>query len=281
MKLYPEDFEQGVQAFFHKQASDIFDLSGQAIFPRIESQTKWKFARANSHLRLSDGTHVYNFHLPDGEKHDADFPAVRAADIPLTQFQDAADGHGVAQVHRADPGSIYFTLQDGKSNPTYTIKHTGGDTWKVSPKKKTKVIHDVHPEEILKAAAELVKKGFNLPQAAYGLANSAVKQLGNAPHALKHLMMSPTNIDSKTMSAFGHNFNVPAPMVAAGLGLGAGAVYDQGRRMLYNTREENANESAGQRIARYAAPAALMGGLNYGENNMFPNYRVLNEAGLV
>lgn len=274
MKLYIEDFEAGVQSALLKAAEGLFDLGGSAIFPRIESQAKWRFARKDNHLRLSDGTNVYGFHLPHGEKHDEDFPAERIDDIPHTSFGEDVTGSGTAQIHRADPGSIYFTLQDGTANPTYTFRHQGGKSWKAIPKRKVEKVAFVDDKaEFLKGAMELMKQSNFFSE----MGDKAVRGVSDGINGALNGVMSASKIPELRTPDFIHQMtgatHIPSPLVAAGVGLGAGALYDQGKRHLYNSDEENEQESGKSRaILRYMLPAAGMAGLHAGEKTLWPNY---------
>jgi hypothetical protein len=97
-------------------------------FPHTTSQTTWHFSLGENFLHLSDGTHTYSFVGQLGLEN-AELKKVTA--VPLSDFYNDAKSRGKAQVHRSDPSSIHFTIQDGHENPTYTIKHEYGDVWKV------------------------------------------------------------------------------------------------------------------------------------------------------
>ncbi|HXB13382.1 MAG TPA: hypothetical protein VNZ45_15450, partial [Bacteroidia bacterium] len=120
-----------------KLGSDgIFDKAeGSSILPNIDSQSKWQFARTPGHIHLTDGMTVHVFYLPEGEKTE-DFPAHKVQDVPIIDFGKDHTSKGTAQVHRANPGLIYFTMQDGHANPTYTFKHTNSHEWHAIPKKR-------------------------------------------------------------------------------------------------------------------------------------------------
>lgn len=242
------EFLQGINDHLSKNAEEgsIFGMTGGAIFPTISSQAKWQFSRTNTHLQFHDGNNVYNFHLPDGE-HEHDFPAVKQEHEAPHEFGKDAVSRGTAQIHRADPGHIYFTLQDGRSNPTYTLKHVNGDQWRAIPKHKT-VSNPLDKEAFIKGALEKLAEGGLLDAIAKG-----VDGMGRG--AIRGGM------------ALGHD-----PLLSAGAGLGLGAAYDVGRRGFYNTDEENAEESGMKRLARYLAPAAAMGITGAVAKGTFPNY---------
>lgn len=245
--LYIEEFVEGMRSKMAEEPmGSMFDLGGSAIFPRLENQAKWQFARKDKHLRLNDGTHVYAFHLPHGEKEEEDFQIERQEDIPVVNFDKDVDASGTAQIHRADPGSIYFTLHDGHTNPTYTFKHTGGKTWKGIPKlrKKTPIIGD----EFIKGAEEYIKSAastdfFN------NIIGGGLNMAARGATGLKNLVLAP-----------GWN-----PGKAALIGAGIGGAYDLGKRTFYNTEEENAQETGLQRASRYVLPAAGLGLLGAAE----------------
>jgi hypothetical protein len=53
--------------------------------------------------------------------------------VPFVNLTQAQFSIGEAQVHRSSPGSIYFTFQDGYQRPTFTVRHSGGNRWQVTP----------------------------------------------------------------------------------------------------------------------------------------------------
>ncbi len=193
---------------------------------------------------MSDGNNVFNFHLPEGEKHDADFPVTRMDDLAIHQLEDEKESSGTAQVHRADPGSIYFTLQDGKQNPTYTMKHIGGKNWKAIPKRKVPKTAEIIPEYLFLGAKEA------------GFGDDTVRFLSNQAYDAASLMRAP-----------GMN-----PMGAALVGAGIGGAYDIGKRTFYNSKEENKEESPIKRALRYILPATALGGIGAAEASLIPNH---------
>jgi len=229
--------------------SSIFDIHG-AMFPTISAQSKWSFARGDNHLHLHDGSNVFAFHLPEGEQ-DYDFPAAKLDNVAVTDFgKDSTTG--VAQVHRSDPGSIYFTLQDGNKNPTYTFKHVGGSQWRATPKHATKVKPiEIDKEAFIKAATDYAEKG---PIAT--VLDNILKGTDSAGRGMIRGGM-----------ALGHD-----PVLSAGAGLLGGAMYDVGKRTFYNSEEENAEETRMDRLKRYLIPALGLGVAGSAAKGLFPNY---------
>jgi len=90
----------------------------------------------------------------------------------------------------------------------------------------------------------------------YDLLDKAVKGVDSAGRTAINGAMSP-----------GYD-----PLMAAGIGAAGGLVYDQAKRNLYNTDEENENEGIARRAFRVAAPAALLGGTGALTRTAFPNY---------
>lgn len=245
MDFYFASFLTGFKDGLSKVANDqssIFDIDG-AMFPNIESQTKWQFARVNDHLQLHDGNHLYCFHLPEGEQ-EHDFPIKKVVQ-DVHQFGENATSKGSVQVHRADPGSIYFTLQDGRNNPTYTFKHINGEQWRAIPKvKKHQEPQVIDKEAFLKSAEE----GGFMDKLVGGIAEGG-------RGAIRGVMST------------GHD-----PMMAAGVGLLGGAAYDLGKRHLYNTPEENAEETVMDRLKRYLIPSVGLGLAGAMTKGTFPKY---------
>ena len=253
MDLYLKDFIDGIleTASLFKQGQDIFSAGNGALFPNITSQAKWKYARTPTGLRITDSHNVWHFEHGGKESDENDFPLTRGKDISVHDFESGAVSKGLAQVHRADPGSIYFTIQEGTKNPTYTFKHEGGDNWRAIPKKrlkkklqeKSEVVPNIEPVALVQGAGSVQKKSeaFKLAGILHDLNRNALPAMVHGPEVAAYEMAS-----HPVLSTLG---------VAA---LGAG--YDQLRRRLYNTEEENARETLGTRLRRVLLPAAAVGG---------------------
>ena len=240
MKFYFDDFIKGVNDQITKHANEggsIFEITG-SIFPTIANQSKWQFAKSGDELHLHDGNNGYYFKMPEGEK-EHDFPLHKIEKDTTHSFGSEATHRGTVQVHKADPGSIYFTLQDGLKNPTYTFKHITGNKWRAIPKVKT--LHA--PTEIDKEA--FIKAAFDANQ--QGWAGKALSGIINGADAAGRGVIRGT-------MALGHN-----PLLYAGAGLAGGALYDVGKRTLYNSKEENEEETLGDRLKRYIVPSAGLG----------------------
>lgn len=108
---------------------NIFDLPG-TLFPHTTSQSTWQFSLGENFLHLSDGTSTYSF---IGKLDLKDAKLKKVSDVPLADFYINATSKGKAQVHSCGPFRIYFTIQDGKKNPTYTLRHYDDDAWRVKP----------------------------------------------------------------------------------------------------------------------------------------------------
>lgn len=237
MNFYFSSFIEGVNDALVKSGYDqVFNVNGE-IFPNISSQTKWQFARTPTHINLNDGANVYSFHMPEGCKHDEDYPLVKQTGVSLNDFGKDALVKGTAQVHRANPGCIYFTLQDGRTNPTLHFKHIEGDSWRAMPKVKK------HKEPVTAVHESAFLKGVEDKVAQYEYATNILNFARNA---------GKTGV--KGLLNLGNH-----PMLSAGAGLAAGAAYDLGKRNFYNSEEENAAETPGQRLRRYVLPAAGAG----------------------
>lgn len=149
MNIYFSDLVAGFQETLalHKEGNNIFDMGNHEMFPNISSQQKWRYAKHDKDIHLSNGQNVYSFNAPEGENPEHEFPLQRTSSKSIHDFDQNATAKGLAQVHRADPGHIYFTLQEGKDNPTYTFRHVTADKWKGIPKakKKKNVVDGVIP----------------------------------------------------------------------------------------------------------------------------------------
>lgn len=174
MKVYLEDLLDGMQVSLRqvKQADSFFDSAHQTFFPFLDKQTKWKYSRTKDSLRLHDGQTVYHFSLPSYPIKE-DTKLTRHTDVDSADFEKDSIQTGMAQVHRADPGSIYMTLQDGKDNPTFRIEHESENFWRLIPKKKEKAAFDVDPDDFIKGA-ELEFKRAGIEDIANGIGNGVV-----------------------------------------------------------------------------------------------------------
>ncbi len=176
----------------------------------------------------------------------------------LHNFEEGATHKGLAQVHRADPGSIYFTLQEGTKNPTYTYRHVGGENWKAIPKKRKikpeKVIVDIDVTGVKQAFVEIMKEA----NFGHDMNMLAGQMMSRTPDALKSIVMSP-----------GESTN---PLMPALLGGGAGLAYDLFKKKVYNTPEENENDGLNKTLLRTLTPALALGGASALERNAFKPY---------
>lgn len=279
--LYLDDFLEGLHAALDKQANEhLFTSANNAsLFPNLTSQAKWRYARGNDFLRLHDGQKVYAFKLPSGLSHDEEFAASREADLDPSVFTNEATEHGLAQVHRADPGSIYFTLQEGRNNPTFTLKHTGENTWRGSPKKRKakesvipNVDHTALAEGLKAAFAKHAEEGGLFPWLGQKLDQSFKGAVGPGAHALQRAAFSPGEFVHRAGGGGANNFL--GSLALGGLGAGAGALYHVGRRALYNTQEENdmEDEQGGTLFKRMAIPGLAAGVLGGVQSSLFDNH---------
>lgn len=257
MQIDPVSLQEGFLETFalYKQGEAVTDF-GVSHLPTHNTQQKWRFAKHNDAIHLSDGQRVYSFKTPLGlaEGHDTDLFRDHAQATP---FGKDAIKTGFAQVHRSDPGSIYFTMQEGSSNPTFTFRHVSGDKWKAIPKKKAakKTFADfkeAHPELLSAGAkAELAKHaGINW----HNVDVNAGRALANIPR-----------MGFNTLTGLSH-IN---PAISGLGGLALGTAWDQLQRKYYNTEEENQQESAVKRLLRIGGPAALLAGGSAFFNNLY------------
>ncbi len=228
------------------------------LLPTFSQQAKWRFAKTPDSVRLSDGNNVYHFKMTDGEHEDQDFPLIRVNGTNTHNFEDGATSKGLAQVHRADPGSIYFTMQEGRKNPTYTYRHVGGEHWRAIPKKKKikseKIIENIDATQVKQAFIETVKEA-NFGHDLNLMLGQAASRI---PEATKSIALSP-----------GESQN---PINPALLGGGAGLAYDLFRKGKYNTPEENEHDGVKQTLMRTLIPAVGLGGANIIERSALNPY---------
>lgn len=236
-----------------KQA-DVFSSGNVNLFPQIDSQQKWRYGKETGKLHLHDGQKVYTFSVPENTAEE-DFEAHRHGDIDIDAFEKLP-AKGTAQVHRADPGSIYFTLHEGKANPTYTFKHMYSTSWRGMPKKKK--------NKLDKSAFE---KGMQETFEKTAIFDYLMDKLNQAA---KHI----PSVGNKAFNAF-FSLGANSPAKNALMGAGLGGAYHLGRRALYNTPEENEEENADPRTAlrRVVLPALAFTGLGYLQPDLMgPNY---------
>ncbi len=260
IKEIAEGFVETVELF--KQGENIFDMGNSALFPTLQHQAQWKFAKTPNGIQLSDGTHVYHFNAPGGFG-DEDFPLTRGEDIPITDFGKNSLQRGTAQVHRSDPGSIYFTLQEGYKNPTYTFKHVGEKNWKAIPKKKPlrKLIDNLAPQQEQPAQPMLP------PHVAESLKQGMINEMIKSSDLNKWLGEFVTNTPDTIKDNIAMLPGI-SPIGAAVAGATAGLTYDQIKRQFYNTEEENQEEGWQDTAKRIALPAAGLGLLGQLEHNI-------------
>jgi hypothetical protein len=262
MNFYPDDFMEGLKETINlfKQGENVFDMGNSALFPNIQKQTMWRYAQGPKSLRFTDGTHVYNFDVPEqiGEE---EFLANRGGDIPITDFAGEGFKTGPAQIHRADPGSMYVTIQEGYRNPTYTLRHVGGSKWKVIPKKKAASkaramdrMQTVIPDQ----AQQAVKLGMVM---------EFIKQAGFMDGVNKVLgkgLEGTVNHGTTGFMLPGRN-----PLLAAGVGAAGGLGYHLAKKHLYNTDEENAQETSSDMWRRILIPSLGLGALGTAQKSLF------------
>lgn len=224
------------KAALEKQAEEASFLKASTL-PSFNQQAKWQYAKYPHALQLHnpvDGK-TYHFDLPEGQKDDDQFTAFRSSDKSTEEFGKDADKKGLAQVHRSAPDNLYFTLQEGTKNPTYTLKHHEGQTWHGIPKK-----HKLKAEiERVFQTKQALEPGYTAPW--YDPVAAAGKGF------------------LATAKGFGHIGD--SPLASTLIGAGGGLAYDQLKRNFYNTDEENQNETIGERAKRIALPAVGLGGL--------------------
>lgn len=253
MNLYLEDALDGIKAAVKQADTGLFSTPNSvSLFPTSNTQAKWRYSKGEKFLKLHDGNVVHHFELPQGESQEHDFPLHRHDDGSHAEFESGATATGFAQVHRSDPGSIYVTLHDGKTNPTYTLRHTGERDWRATPKfrkKKELVLENLAPETI----TESVKAGiFKRADALSWLAGTAL----------------PTAEDIARAPGI-------KPLLSAGIGGAAGLGYHVAKRKLYNTDEENADEDSEgylPLLKRIGIPAAGLGLTGLLESTITPPY---------
>lgn len=283
MNLYLDEFMSGIKEMLalHKQGESIFEMGGGNMFPNIEKQQMWQFSKAPGHIHFSDGMKTYSFKYHNGGLSEEDMEMEKIPDVPMPDLFKDSLSKGKAQVHRADPGSIYFTLQEGTSNPTYTFKHTGGQKWKAITKKKKAKEALKEPAFISNVNAESIKEGMlkqaaEMSKSATGGALDFFNQAGgktldavvNAPHTLA---LAPGRIGGdptgETTGQMWGNAG-KAGLVGAGLGLG----YHGLKRHFWNTPEENEQEGSTAALTRIGLPALGMAGINMAERSLSKDY---------
>ena len=277
MNLYLDKFAEGAKEAVEEylQSPSIFDIKGGNLFPNHTSQQMWQFARGPEHLNFSDGNATYSF---KGKLHPTEQTYVeKVPDVPLPDMFSNHTAKGKAQVHRSSPGSIYFTLQEGKENPTYTLRHASGNRWSVIPKPRKAKKQLQHEPYVPNLNVEHVKQGmeaelqeflkeadgglldfFNhaLGQGAQGLANLPAR-LALLPARLGGLVTHIGDQDPYASEDLSKTLGESALMGLAGAGLGAG--YHVAKRNLYNTPEENAAEDPEALYKRMFVPAVGLG----------------------
>lgn len=302
MEFHLDEFAKGVEDMLrlHKQGANIFDMKNGNLFPHTTSQSTWHFAKGDGHIHLSDGTNTYSF---KGNLQDMDTELEKMPDVPLSDMYTNAKSKGKAQVHRSDPGSIYFTLQEGRDNPTYTLRHEGDAKWKAIPKARKAKGQLKQPQAPINVNIESVKEGMlqelaDMEKEADGFFDNAnhalgkgVQWLANAPGKL---LTAPARIGGAVTQYGDANPNASEPFLGTGdmsdglkgavgpgltnmlgagaVGAGAGGLYHLAKRHLLNTPEENAqeDEEGGKLGQRMLIPGGIMAGMNILGRSVMP-----------
>jgi hypothetical protein len=230
----------------YKQGEEVTSFANTKTMPTFSHQAKWKFSKGQGHVQLHnpDEKVVYHFATPDGLVEHGSSVGFRSSDIEEKDFGKDGTTHN-AQVHRSDPGSVYFTVQDGTKNPTYTLRHVGGAKWHFEAKKqKPKTVVNV----------EQVKQ--------------AILKQADAP------WYDPTPYLAKAITGAGSGVLEVgrSPMLSAAIAGGAGLTYDQLKRKFYTTARENQEETVMDRLKRIAIPAAGAGAVGTILHTGLPNY---------
>lgn len=292
MKLYTDDFLDGMHEMLtlYKQGNNIFDMKGGNLFPHNTAQKSWEMVKDTDAIHLSDGTHTYSF---KGELGDSDSDLERMPDVPLPDIFGEANKKNKkrTQVHRSDPGSIYFTVQEGHQNPTYTLKHIGDNKWKAIPKprkvkdmlKQPLTPHNVNLESVkegmLKELENITKEGFDVGELGHNVNSFLGKALQQAVNLPTNLALAAGR--TGPVSYYGDpNPNASQSLtgalgnasIAAGVGAAGGGAYHLAKRHLLNTPAENEQEDqeGGHAMKRILAPTVALGGLNLASRSMFP-----------
>lgn len=249
----------------HKSGQHVA-LDAKHVFPLQQQQASWKFKSTPTHFHMTDGSKVFSFVTPEGQEGD-EFMLHQAQ--PEHNLTFSEEGSGYAQVHRSDPGSIYFTMQKGKENPTYTLRHVADNKWKAIKKsKKSKVklenkLTDTLNTQQKVEASESTGNLQNSEKAANDYFESINKALGS---------LVTDGINASHSAAMLPSRN---PLVAGAAGATTGLLYHLLRRELYNTPEENLiedEEGIKPLLKRVGLPALALGGLGFVENQAIPGY---------
>ena len=221
-----------------EKTANMFEMGNQNIFPNIASQCKWRYAKYSDKIQLADDNNVYQFHCnPDGIGKEDAIVGTRKEDPSILDFGKDADASGTLQVHYANPGGMYATMHGGKAI-TFRLNHTKDNDWKFTSK-LSKTAEECFVDGFFKEAAfiELDKESFLV---------GFTKQ--------SNILDSAVGLGRTGSQAAQYLVNNPLGGVLPGLA--AGAIYDQGKRHLYNTDEENQQETGMDRFKRYALPVA-------------------------
>lgn len=217
MRLDPVQFRLGVMSMLKSaQLGGGFmesHTAGENILPYLESQRKWRYARHPQGIRLSDGTHVWSFDMPEFAAETG--RATRAADPNILSWESGASERGTAQVHRSSPDSIYLTLHNGRENPTFHLEHMEGKNWKYIPGKKLR-------ERLLQRAAESSQVEIN-PESLLEGGVKAAMDFGLGANDMNRMLWKGIDLVK------GH------PLLAAGALLGGGYL---AHRLLKKPRPE-------------------------------------------
>lgn len=275
MNLYLNELRAGFEEMLalHKAGENIFEMGSGPMFPTHDKQQMWQFARGEKHLRLSDGTNVHHFNIANGDLDGGEADLERVPEIPLPDMFNNSTSKGKAQVHRSDPASVYFTLQEGTRNPTYTFKHIGGAKWKAVPKKSTAKQHLAQPAPIPNVNVEGFKQAAEDGSFFNQLDSVAGKGVLHGGNAAVRTLLSPGEIRMPFTNGYGQDarpWEMKDSLMAGGVGALAGGGYHLAKRHLLNTPDENAaeDEDPNTLTRRMAVPAIGLAALNGVQNSL-------------
>ena len=278
MNLYIEKFAEGIKEAVeeYNSAPSVFDIKGGNLFPHNTSQKMWQYTRGDGVIHFSDGTSTFSF-KGTLDPYQQSVLHKTTPDVPLPEL--FKNNKGKAQVHRSDPGSMYFTLQEGKENPTYTLRHSGGDKWVAVPKARKAKKQMTQEAFIPNVNAEHVKEGMfkELELVKEALVGEALLGLANLP---ARLALAPARQGGPTTALGDPNAMASEPLgtsieragVMGLAGAGAGGLYHAAKRKFYNTEEENAKEDQDPNtlLRRMAIPGAVGAGASFVGRRMMP-----------
>jgi hypothetical protein len=215
-------------------------------------------------LQLNDGSTTHTFKAKDGNINiNGNEDVIKEVNTTFT----AAGKTGTAQVHKADFGSIYFTLMDGTTNPTLTVSHKTGDVWSLIRKGAIKTSD--HVIEVDKNFIDGLLKEASLTQIDKNLGSLAHDTIFNT---VPDIFMLPSRFGMGSSAYSDEPAKSNADWQNIGLGVGVGGVVGGLSKFIYDKYKGNKKSDMADYLKWIGAGAVGLPLVGTLQNMAFPSY---------